>query len=70
MRRRPRSSVFAPNPSETAMMVSGSLQIQMKDDKPLVARRGDFAYLPSRHVHRATCLGAAPCLVRSYRALQ
>jgi quercetin dioxygenase-like cupin family protein len=50
-------------PSETAMMVSGSLQIQMKDDKPLVARRGDFAYLPSRHVHRATCLGAAPCLV-------
>jgi len=45
------------------MMVSGSLQIQMKDDKPVVARRGDFAYLPSRHVHRATCLGAAPCLV-------
>ena len=50
-------------PSETAMMVSGSLEIQMKDEKPLVARRGDFAYLPSRHVHRATCLGAAPCLV-------
>ena len=50
-------------PSETAMMVSGSLQIQMKGDKPLVARHGDFAYLPSHHVHRATCLGAAPCLV-------
>ena len=50
-------------PSETAMMVSGSLQLQMKDGKPLVARRGDFAYLPSHHVHRATCLGAAPCLV-------
>ena len=50
-------------PSETAMMVSGSLEIQMRDGKPLVARRGDFAYLPSRHVHRATCLGAAPCLV-------
>jgi quercetin dioxygenase-like cupin family protein len=50
-------------PSETAMMVSGLLQIQMKDDKPLVVRRGDFAYLPSRHVHRATCLGTAPCLV-------
>lgn len=50
-------------PSETAMMVSGSLEIQMKDDKPLVARRGDFAYLPSRHVHRATCVGTAPCLV-------
>ena len=22
-----------------------------------------ISYLPSRHVHRATCLGAAPCLV-------
>lgn len=50
-------------PSETAMMVSGSLQIQMKGDQPVVARRGDFAYLPSRHVHRATCLGSVPCLV-------
>ena len=50
-------------PSETAMMVSGSLQIQMKGDKPLVARRGDFAYLPSHHVHRATCVGSFPCLV-------
>jgi quercetin dioxygenase-like cupin family protein len=50
-------------PSETAMMVSGSLQIQMKGDKPVIARRGDFAYLPSRHVHRATCLGSVPCLV-------
>jgi hypothetical protein len=26
-------------------------------------RHGDFAYLPARHVHRATCLSAAPCLV-------
>jgi quercetin dioxygenase-like cupin family protein len=50
-------------PSETAMMVSGSLEIQMKDEKPLVARRGDFAYLPSRHVHRATRVRAAPCRV-------
>ena len=36
---------------------------QAQEDKPLVARHGDFAYLPSHHVHRATCLGAAPCLV-------
>jgi len=49
--------------SETAMVVSGSLEIQMKDDKTLVTRHGDFAYLPAHHVHRATCLSAAPCLV-------
>jgi quercetin dioxygenase-like cupin family protein len=50
-------------PSETAMIVSGSLEVQMKDDKPFVARHGDFAFLPSHHVHRATCLGASACIV-------
>jgi quercetin dioxygenase-like cupin family protein len=50
-------------PSETAMIVSGSLEVQMKDDKAFVARHGDFAYLPGHHVHRATCLGSNPCRV-------
>lgn len=50
-------------PSETAMVVSGSLEIQMKDDKSLVAHHGDFAYLPAHHVHRATCLSSVPCIV-------
>ena len=50
-------------PSETSMMVGGSLRLQMKGSPPLVVGRGDFAYLPSRHVHRATCLGSQPCLV-------
>jgi quercetin dioxygenase-like cupin family protein len=50
-------------PSETAMIVSGSLEAQMKDDKAFVGHHGDFVYFPSHHVHRATCLGAAPCLV-------
>jgi len=50
-------------PSETAMVVSGSLEATMKGDKPFVAHRGDFLYLPSHHVHRAACLGSAPCLV-------
>jgi quercetin dioxygenase-like cupin family protein len=50
-------------PSETAMIVSGSLEAQMKDDKAFVGHHGDFVYFPSRHVHRATCLGAVPCLV-------
>jgi quercetin dioxygenase-like cupin family protein len=50
-------------PSETAMVVSGSLQTQMKGDSAFVAHHGDFVYLPAHHVHRATCLGSAPCIV-------
>lgn len=52
------------SPSETVMVVSGALETQMKgDDKPIVAHHGDFVYLPSKHVHRATCSKTAPCLV-------
>jgi len=50
-------------PAETVMVVSGALETQMKDDKAIVAHAGDFVYLPSHHVHRATCRSAAPCLV-------
>jgi len=50
-------------PGETAMVASGTLETQMKGDKAIVARSGDFVYLPSHHVHRATCNGSAPCLV-------
>ena len=50
-------------PSESAMVASGTLETQMKGDKAIVARSGDFVYLPSHHVHRATCKGSAPCLV-------
>jgi quercetin dioxygenase-like cupin family protein len=51
------------SPTETVMVVSGSLEVQMKGDKALVAHHGDFVDMPPRHVHRATCQGAAPCLV-------
>jgi quercetin dioxygenase-like cupin family protein len=50
-------------PSETVMLVSGSLELQMKEDKAFVAHHGDFVYMPGHHVHRATCLGPAPCMV-------
>lgn len=50
-------------PSETAMLVSGALEVEMKGDKVTVAHRGDYLYLPPHHVHRATCRGSAPCLV-------
>lgn len=51
-------------PSETVMVVSGALETQMKGDaKPIVAHHGDFVFLPPKHVHRATCSKAGPCLV-------
>src|SRR5438270_8236373 len=50
-------------PTETVMVVSGSLEVQMKDNKAFVAHRGDFVDLPPHHVHRATCQGSVPCLV-------
>lgn len=50
-------------PTETVMVVSGSLEVQMKGDKAMVAHRGDFVDMPPHHVHRATCQGAVPCLV-------
>jgi quercetin dioxygenase-like cupin family protein len=51
------------SPSESVMVVSGSLQATMKGEKPFVARHGDFLYMPPKHVHRATCLSSAPCIV-------
>jgi quercetin dioxygenase-like cupin family protein len=50
-------------PGETAMVASGTVETQMKGDKAIVAGSGDFLYLPSHHVHRATCKGSNPCLV-------
>jgi len=50
-------------PSETVMVASGTLETQMKGDKTIVARTGDFVFMPPHHVHRATCNGTAPCLV-------
>jgi len=50
-------------PAETVMVVSGSLETEMKGDKPIVAHHGDFVFLPPHHVHRATCQGSTPCLV-------
>ena len=45
------------------MVASGNLETQMKGDKAMVAHSGDYLYLPSHHVHRATCTGTAPCMV-------
>ena len=45
------------------MIVNGALELQMKGEKAAIGHAGDFVYMPPKHVHRATCTGAAPCTV-------
>ncbi len=49
-------------PNEQLMIVSGVLRVEMKDEKPVVQRAGDFAFLPARHIHRAMCV-SVPCVL-------
>src|SRR5262249_40054513 len=51
------------SPSETVGVVSGSLEAQMKDEKPFLAHAGDYVFMPPKHVHRATCKSKTPCVV-------
>lgn len=48
-------------PSESAIPLSGLLEISMKGDKPVLLTNGDYGYLPSKHVHQAKCTGSKPC---------
>ncbi|HEV2490689.1 MAG TPA: cupin domain-containing protein [Candidatus Acidoferrales bacterium] len=54
-------------PDEVIMMVSGSLRVEMKgSDKPAFMHAGDYAMMPSKHVHNARCAGPAPCTMFLY----
>jgi quercetin dioxygenase-like cupin family protein len=49
-------------PDETILMVSGSVRVEMKgSDKPAFMHAGDYAMMPSKHVHNARCAGPAAC---------
>lgn len=49
-------------PDETILAVSGSLRVEMKGgDKPVFMRGGDYAMMPSHHIHQARCVSTAPC---------
>jgi len=47
--------------SETAIPLTGLLEISMKDEKPVVVANGDFGYLPPKHIHQAKCTGSKAC---------
>jgi len=54
-------------PDEIIMMVSGSLRVGMKgSDKPAFMHAGDYASMPSKHVHSARCSGPAACMMFLY----
>jgi quercetin dioxygenase-like cupin family protein len=48
-------------PSESAVPLSGLLEISMKGEKPVLLTNGDYGYLPSKHIHQAKCTGSKPC---------
>jgi quercetin dioxygenase-like cupin family protein len=51
-------------PNETILMISGTLRVDMKGTaKAAYLHAGDYAMAPSHHIHRARCVGAAPCMI-------
>jgi quercetin dioxygenase-like cupin family protein len=47
--------------AESAMPLTGLLEISMKDEKPVILANGDYGYLPAKHIHQAKCTGSKPC---------
>ncbi|HJY87356.1 MAG TPA: cupin domain-containing protein [Candidatus Acidoferrales bacterium] len=47
----------------TIMITSGTVRFEMRGEKPVLTRRGDYVFMPGHHVHQETCLGSVPCLL-------
>jgi quercetin dioxygenase-like cupin family protein len=52
-------------PTEQLMIVSGSAKLQMKSGRTATLGPGDFALMPSKHVHQFTCVSACTGFVHS-----
>jgi quercetin dioxygenase-like cupin family protein len=46
---------------ESAIPLSGLLEVSMQGEKPIILANGDFGYIPPKHVHQAKCAGSKPC---------
>ncbi len=51
-------------PNEHVMVVSGTMRMEMKDQKPLTLRAGGFSLVPSHHAHQASC--TSTCTIYIY----
>ncbi len=49
--------------NESAIPLTGLLQVTMKGEKPAVLVNGDFGFLPAKHIHQAKCASSKPCVV-------
>jgi quercetin dioxygenase-like cupin family protein len=54
---------------EQLMFVAGKARVEMKDPaSSSMMMAGDYIYLPAKHVHQFTCLGACKFFIESDRA--
>ncbi len=51
--------------NENIMMVSGEARLDIKDGIPLTLTAGGFAMMPSKHIHRFTCISACTFYIHS-----
>jgi len=47
--------------NESLVPLSGLMQLTAKGEKPQVVAIGDFAYMPTQHVHMTKCASTKPC---------
>jgi len=52
-------------PTEQLMIVSGTAKVEMKDGAPVTLHAGDYAKLPTKHVHQFTCQAACTLFISS-----
>ncbi len=55
-------------PDERAMMKSGTGWLAMKGERPVRVGPGAFAFLPSHHAHRLTCISGCEIFVTAAAA--
>ena len=46
---------------ESAIPLSGLIEVSMQNEKPIILANGDFGYIPAKHIHQAKCAGSKPC---------
>jgi quercetin dioxygenase-like cupin family protein len=49
--------------AERMVLVQGEMQVTYEGHKPLMLKRGTYAYGPAGLVHEAACLSAEPCVL-------
>jgi len=51
------------NSPERMILISGDLEVQYQDEKPVVLKAGSYAYGPAGKPHKAKCLDNGPCVL-------